>query len=128
MKTSVLIVDDEAVMRTFCMEALTSLGYSAQAADSVERAIPMLATGQFDAVLTDVRMQGLSGLDLLEVVKRDYPGVEVVMATGYGTVSAAVEAMKEGAYYYLTKPLKLEELERVFRRLAEKQELAEENR
>jgi two-component system response regulator HydG len=128
MKTSVLIVDDEAVMRTYCTEALSSLGYSAQAADSVERAIPMLATGQFDAILTDVRMQGLSGLDLLEVVKRDYPGVDVVIATGYGTVSAAVEAMKEGAYDYLTKPLKLEELERVFRRLAEKQELAEENR
>ena len=128
MKMSVLIVDDEEVMRTYCTEALASLGYSAQAVDSVEHAVSMLASGQFDAVLSDVRMQGLSGLDLLEVVKRDYPGVDVVMATGYGTVSAAVEAMKNGAYDYLSKPLKLEELERVFRRLAEKQELAEENR
>jgi DNA-binding NtrC family response regulator len=92
-------------MRTFCTEALVSLGYSAQAVDSVDHAVRMLATVQLDAVLTDVRMQGKSGLDLLEVVKRDYPGIDVVMVTEYGTVSAAVEAMKKGAYDYLTKPL-----------------------
>ncbi len=128
MKTSVLIVDDDEMVRNFCTEALAALGFGTQAAESVERALPLLAGGQFDVVLTDMRMQGMSGLDLLEVVKRDYPGVDVVMVTGYGTVSAAVEAIKEGAYDYLTKPLQLEELERVFRRLAEKQELAEENR
>ena len=114
--------------RNFCAEALTALGFGAQAVESAERALPLLAGGQFDVVLTDVRMQGMSGLDLLEVVKRDYPGVDVVMAAGYGTISAAVKAMREGAYDYLAKPLRLEELERVFRRLAEKQELAEENR
>jgi len=128
MKLTVLVVDDDTGMRTFCTEALVSLGHSAQAAESAERAVPMLASGQFDVVLTDVRMQGMSGLDLLEVVKRDYPGVDVVVATGYGTVSAAVEAIKMGAYDYLTKPVKMEDFERVFHRLAEKQELAEENR
>jgi two-component system response regulator HydG len=128
MKISVLVVDDEEVMRAYFAEALMALGYNAQAVESVEHATALLAGGKFDAVLTDVRLQGRSGLDLLEVVKRDYPGVEVVMATGYGTVAAAVEAMKKGAYDYLTKPVNLEELERVFRRLAEKLELAEENR
>ncbi len=128
MKTSVLIVDDDLSVRDFCAEALTSLGFEAQCADTAEAALISLGTGLFDVVLTDVRMPGLSGADLLKIVRQDYPGVDVVMMTGFGTVASAVQAMKQGAYDFLTKPLKLDDLHRVFQRLVEKQELAAENR
>lgn len=128
MKTSVLIVDDDEAARSFCAEALTSLGFATQTAESGARALVLLASGQFDIVLTDVRMPGMSGVDLLKTIKQDYPSVDVVMLTAYGSIASAVQAMKQGAYDYLTKPFKLEEFERVFRRLVEKQELAVENR
>ncbi len=128
MKTSVLVVDDDDAARGFCAEAMTTLGFATQTAESAARALVLLASGQFDIVLTDVRMPGMSGLDLLKIVKQDYPSVDVVMLTGFGTISSAVQAMKQGAYDYLTKPFKMEDVERVFRRLVEKQELAAENR
>ena len=128
MKTSVLIVDDDESARAFCAESLTALGFETQAAESADAALAQLATGQFEIVLADVRMPGMGGLELLKIVKQDYPGVDVVMITGFGTVSSAVQAMKQGAYDYLTKPLRLVDLDRVFRRLVEKQELATENR
>jgi two-component system response regulator HydG len=128
MKTSVLVVDDDEAVRGFCSDALTSLGFEAQGTESAEGALSLLANGQFDVVLADVRLPGMNGLELLKIVKQDYPGVDVVMITGFGTIASAVQAMKQGAYDYLTKPPKFEDLERVFRRLVEKQELTAENR
>jgi DNA-binding NtrC family response regulator len=128
MRTAVLVVDDEQEARDFCSEALNELGYEAEPAESADQALSALATGKFDIVLADVRMPGMNGLELLKIVKQDYPAVDVVMMTGFGTVSSAVQAIKEGAYDYLTKPLKLDDLKRVFRRLVEKQELTTENR
>jgi two-component system response regulator AtoC len=128
MRSAILIVDDEQGDRDFCAEALTALGYEAESAESADQALAALATGRFDIVLADVRMPGMSGLDLLKVVRQDYPAIDVVMITGFGTVSSAVQAIKQGAYDYLTKPLKLDDLKRVLRRLVEKQELTTENR
>ena len=128
MKTSVLVVDDDASARGFCAEALTSLGYDVQPVDSAAGALARLATGQIDIVLADIRMPGMGGLELLRIIRQDFPGVDVVMITGFGTVASAVQAMKQGAYDYLTKPLKLDDLDRVFRRLVEKQDLEAENR
>jgi DNA-binding NtrC family response regulator len=128
MGTGVLVVDDEETARTFCAEVLSELGFEAQAAESAKLALEMLEGGQFDIVLADVRMAGMSGLELLKTVRETYPDIDVVMMTGYGTIPSAVQAMKQGAYDYLTKPLKLEDLRHVFQRLVEKQELAAENR
>ena len=128
MRSAILIVDDEQRARDFCAEALTGLGYEAECAESADQALAALATGRFDIVLADVRMPGMSGLELLKIVKQDYPAIDVVMITGFGTVSSAVQAIKQGAYDYLTKPLKLDDLKRVLRRLVEKQELTTENR
>jgi len=128
MKTSILIVDDEEVARTFCADVLSELGFKAQAAESAKLALEMLESGQFDVVLADVRMPGISGLELLKVIRETYPDIDIVMMTGYGTVSSAVQAMKLGAYDYLTKPLKVDDLTHLFQRLVEKQELAAENR
>jgi len=128
MKTAVLIVDDEEPARSFCTDALTELGFEAQAAESATRALALLESGQFDIVLADVRMPGMSGLELLRTVRQTYPEIDVVMMTGYGTIPSAVQAMQQGAYDYLTKPLKLGDLKHVFLRLIERQELAAENR
>ena len=128
MKTAVLIVDDEEPARSFCTDALTELGFEAQAAESATRALTLLESGQFDIVLADVRMPGMSGLELLRTVRQTYPEIDVVMMTGYGTIPSAVQAMQQGAYDYLTKPLKLGDLKHLFLRLIERQELAAENR
>jgi len=128
MGTGVLVVDDEETARTYCADVLSELGFEAQAAESAKRALEMLESGQFDIVLADVRMPGMSGLDLLKTIQETYPDIDVVMMTGYGTVASAVQAMKQGAYDYLTKPLKVEDLQHVFQRLVEKQALAAENR
>jgi DNA-binding NtrC family response regulator len=128
MHSAVLIVDDEPGARDFCSEALGELGYEVDCAESADQALSALATGRFDIVLADVRMPGMNGLELLKIVRQDYPAIDVVMITGFGTISSAVQAIKEGAYDYLTKPLKLDDLKRVLRRLVEKQELTTENR
>ena len=128
MGTAVLVVDDEETARTYCADVLSELGFEAQGAESAKQALEMLESGQFDIVLADVRMPGISGLDLLKTIRETYPDIDVVMMTGYGTVASAVQAMKQGAYDYLTKPLKVEDLQHVFQRLVEKQALAAENR
>jgi len=128
MGTGVLVVDDEEVARAFCADVLSELGFVAHGAESAQQALEMLEGGQFDIVLADVRMPGMSGLELLKTIRDTYPEIDVVMMTGYGTVASAVQAIKQGAYDYLTKPLKLEDLRHVFQRLVEKQELAAENR
>jgi two-component system response regulator HydG len=128
MGTGVLVVDDEGTARTYCADALSELGFEAQAAESAKQALEMLESGQFDIVLADVRMPNTSGLDLLKTIRETYPDIDVVMMTGYGTVASVVQAMKQGAYDYLTKPLKLDDLQHVFQRLVEKQALEAENR
>jgi len=128
MQTAVLIVDDEESARAFCLDALTELGFDARGAESAGRALALLESGEFDIVLADLRMPGMSGVELLRTVRQTYPEIDVVLMTGFGTIPSAVQAMKQGAYDYLTKPLKLEDLKRVFLRLVEKQELAAENR
>lgn len=128
MSSHVLVVDDEADFRGFCGEVLKSLGYPALSADSVTQALAILETGQIDIVLTDLRMPGQSGLELLKVVRQNYPEIEVVVMTGYGTIPSAVQAIKEGAYDYITKPFKADDLKHLLLRLAEKQELTAENR
>ena len=128
MRTSVLIVDDEELAREFCVDAVTEIGFEARGAESAARALTLLESGEFDIVLADIRMPGMSGAELLRTVRQTYPEIDVVIMTGFGSIPSAVQAMKQGAYDYLTKPLKLEDLKRVFMRLVEKQELAAENR
>ena len=128
MTTKVLIVDDESSARDMCVEALRTMGLKTEAADLGTRALALLASGRVDIVLTDVRMPGMDGIDLLKIIRQKYPQIDVVIMTGYGTIPASVEAIKLGAYDYLTKPFKMDEFKQVFRRLVEKQRLEHENR
>ncbi|MBM4030654.1 MAG: sigma-54-dependent Fis family transcriptional regulator [Planctomycetes bacterium] len=119
----VLVVDDEAVVRRAFARALAEAGYSVESAGNGEEALRLFGEGDFDLVVTDLRMPGMSGIDVLRGVKAKRPQTEVVILTGYGTIENAVAAIKEGAYNYVTKPLNAHELLRLAREVAEKLEL-----
>ncbi len=125
---NLLIVDDERSIREACREIAVSLGYVAFAADSAEHAYRLLDTQAFDAVLLDLRLPGAGGLDALHRIKERRPEAVVVVVTGYGTVQSAVQAMKAGAYDYVTKPFSVDELKMLLERVASHLKLKSENR
>ena len=102
---SVLVVDDEEGVRDFLVEVLETSGYEVRSAPDGDAALAMIAQHSFHVVVTDLRMPGTDGLQLLKRVKADSPEVEVIVLTAHGTVGTAVEAMKCGAFEYLQKPL-----------------------
>lgn len=125
---NLLIVDDERSIREACREVAQSLGFSAYAADSAEHAFRLLDSQAFDAVLLDLRLPGAGGLDALQRIKERRPDAVVIVVTGYGTVQSAVQAMKNGAYDYVTKPFSLDELKLLLERVASHMKLKSENR
>jgi len=125
---NVLIVDDEPLARQICVDILKPMDFETEVADSAARALEILERVHIDVVLTDVRMPGMSGVELLKIIKEKYPETDVLLVTGYGTIHDSVEAMKLGAYDYITKPFSVDDFRRTFQRLREKQELLAENR
>src|SRR3989442_15946842 len=99
----ILVIDDESSILMLLKEALTKWGYQVTAASNGAEAGEALRNGMFDAALTDVRMPDMNGIDLLRAIKAHDEAIEVVVMTGYPTISSAVEALKEGAYDYLSK-------------------------
>jgi two-component system response regulator HydG len=126
--TTILVVEDEDDVREFCVDALTDAEFTVESVSSGEAALAVLEHGHIDIVLTDLKMPGLDGLALLKLVKENYGSIDVVMMTGQATVSTAVEAMRLGAYDYITKPLELDALTSLLGRLVERRELILENR
>ncbi len=116
----VLVVDDEASILMLLKEALSQWGYQVHTAGSATEALSLIRTQVFDAAITDIRMPDMSGLDLLRQIKQQDESIEVVIMTGYPTIASAVEALKEGAYDYLSKPLILDELRHLMQRLMER--------
>ncbi len=116
----ILVVDDEPSILRLLQEALTQWGYQVTCAGSGKVALEAIRGDLFDAVLTDIRMPEMTGLDLLREIKRHDESTEVVMMTGYPTIASAVEALKEGAYDYLSKPLILDELRHLMARMTER--------
>ncbi len=125
---NLLIVDDERSIREACREVAQSLGYTAYVADSAEHAYRLLETQPFDSVLLDLRLPGAGGLDALRRIKERRPEAVVIVVTGYGTVQSAVQAMKNGAYDYVTKPFSVDELKLLLERVASHLKLKSENR
>ena len=125
---NLLIVDDEKSIREACREIAQSLGFITFVADSAEHAYRLLDTQPFDAVLLDLRLPGASGLEALRRIKARRPDAIVVVVTGYGTVQSAVQAMKNGAYDFVTKPFSLDELKLLLERVASHLKLKSENR
>ncbi len=125
---TILIVDDERSMREFLEILLGRLGHTVVSAEGLAAANARLAGGDVDLVITDLRLGTESGLDVLRAAKAAAPGIEVVMVTAFATTENAVQAMKLGAYDYLLKPFKVEELKLVVEKALERRSLVAENR
>ena len=124
-RVKVLVVDDKENMLKLFAKILAE-GYELTTAGDGARAMSLVATEAFDVVVTDIRMPGASGFEVLKAVKARQPSTEVVMMTGYGTVSDAVQAMKLGAYDYLEKPFDPDAAALVVHRAAERKRLKDE--
>lgn len=120
-KIKILIVDDELSMREFLSILLEREGYDVSVADSGEAALCLMKSALFDLVLSDVSMPGLSGIDLLMKIKEISPDTVVLMLTAFSTAEQAVEAIKLGAYDYICKPFKNDEIKRLIINALEKQ-------
>ncbi|MBI3934157.1 MAG: sigma-54-dependent Fis family transcriptional regulator [Acidobacteria bacterium] len=125
---AVLIVDDQEMVRGLCQQVIESLGFRAFLAESGSEALELLDRQPVDIVIADLKMPGMSGIELLDRVKARSPRVEVVIMTGYASVPSAVQAMKLGASDYLVKPFSSEEMKLVVERLAATLDLKDENR
>jgi two-component system, NtrC family, response regulator PilR len=124
----ILIVDDEPGMREFLSILLRKEGYAVSLADGADKALEMAARGEFDLVISDISMPGLSGIEVLRQAKAASPDIPVILITAYASTESAVEALKLGAYDYLIKPFDVEELKAVVRNALEKRQLENENR
>jgi len=128
LRVRLLIVDDEQSIRKLCVTVGEALGFICLEAESGESALSLLEEQPVHMVLSDMVMPRMSGLEFLEKVKKLLPRTEVALMTGHGSIETAVQAMKLGAYDYITKPFSpLEELRLFLRRMAEKVRLVEEN-
>ena len=128
MKDTILVVDDEPSNREVLLRILGREGWSVEQADDGRAALDRLRSRGIALVLTDLKMPGMDGIELLRASRALDPDVEFIVMTAYGTVESAVDAMREGAYHFVTKPLRRMELVTTIRKALEKQRLASENR
>lgn len=123
----VLFVDDEPSLREFMRTELPRLGHHVTVCEDGKAAMKTLEKSTFDAAILDLRMPGLSGLDVLEHLKRISPDTEAVVMTGHASIETATQAMRLGAADYMTKPCKLADIEAVLTRMADRRELKHKN-
>ncbi|MCL7489713.1 MAG: sigma-54 dependent transcriptional regulator [Desulfobulbaceae bacterium] len=123
----ILVVDDEAVALQNLMHVLKKEGYKVLGTQNSPEALELIAKERYDLVLTDLKMEKVDGMEILVRTKEHHPDTEVIMITGYATVKTAIEAMKEGAYHYIAKPFKLDEVRKVVKEALEKVRLKREN-
>ncbi len=128
MNEKILIVDDDKSHRQMLNAVLNDAGYSVKQAENGLKAIELVESETFDLVLLDIRMEGLDGISALKEIKDRYPNLAVIMMTAYSSVSTAVNALKSGAYDYLTKPLDIEELKLLVKKALSHRRLEMENR
>jgi DNA-binding NtrC family response regulator len=126
-KIDLLLIDDDADFRGSVARRFLRRGYQVQEASSGLEALALCERRQFDVVILDLVMPGMSGVEVLEKLKATHPESEVIMLTGQGTIETAVKAMKLGAYDYLTKPFQLNELEVLIEKAYERRNLRKEN-
>ncbi len=122
-KIAVLVADDERAIRDGCHRVLTGQGYEVFGAENGQVALDLLAEKRVDILLLDLKMPVMGGEEVLEIVKKTYPEIPVIIITGHGTVDTAVECMKKGAYDFITKPFQLNQFLIIVRRAADKRTL-----
>lgn len=124
----VLVIDDEESMRHGLRRGLTRAGFSCTTAATGRGGVERFVAGGFDAVLSDVRLPDLSGLDIVAILTEMDPSVPVVVMTGFGTMEVALEAMRRGAKDYVQKPFAVEDVARILERAIQESRLTRENR
>jgi DNA-binding NtrC family response regulator len=125
--TNILIVDDEQTIRETCVAVSEQTGMKAMGVGTAEEALDVLEHSAIDILLTDLKLPGTSGLELIRRVHDAHPHVVVVVLSQYGTIDSAVEATRMGAIDYVTKPFRIEELASRLERVAHAVELQQEN-
>ncbi len=123
-----LVVDDEQIALNNLGRVLTREGYEVALEQNGTAALARIEQEAFDIVLTDLRMEKVDGMELLKATRARHPDTEVIMITGYATAETAVEAMKQGAFYYIAKPFRLDEVKKVVSEAMQKIRLRDENR
>jgi DNA-binding NtrC family response regulator len=124
----ILIVDDEEGMRRLLSRILVKEGYETFAAGNGEEAMQVIGHDQYDLVITDIKMPGMDGLELLSELKAYDPRLPIIVITAYGTVENAVQALRSGAYDYITKPFEGDEIRLTVAKVLERERLLAENR
>ncbi|MDA8104267.1 MAG: endopeptidase La [Nitrospiraceae bacterium] len=119
----ILVVDDEEVARRNLEHILSKENYSVVTAANGVEALERIRNTNFDVILTDFKMEKIDGMEILEKTKSAYPQTQVIMITGYATIDTAVEAMKKGAFHYIAKPFKLDEVRAMVKEAIEKNDL-----
>jgi two-component system response regulator AtoC len=123
----VVVVDDEEGMCTILRKVLVQQGYEVETFSRPDAALERLRADPPDIVISDIKMPGVTGMDILRAGRQASPATNVILMTAYGTIENAIEAIREGAYDYITKPFKLDELLLIVARAAERTRLREEN-
>jgi DNA-binding NtrC family response regulator len=116
----VLIVDDNREIRSILEEYLREEGYLASGAGNAQEALDMQAQMAFDLVITDLNMPGMTGIDLIKEISKGEQGTEFIIITGYASLDTAIEAVKAGAFDYIVKPFRIEELKVVIKNVKDK--------
>jgi ATP-dependent Lon protease len=119
----VLVVDDEEIARTNLEHILKKEGYQVKTAENGIKALEKIKAQEFDLILTDLKMEKMDGIQLLEAAKEIAPHAAIMMVTGYATVDSAVMALQKGAVHYLSKPIKIDEMRETVRKVSEKKRL-----
>ena len=123
----ILIIDDNVSICEILNEALSEKGYKVDVCSSVETALNLINASRYDIIISDLKMDKLSGIDLLKYIKINYRDIEVIIITAFGDVETAVEAMRFGAYDFILKPFKIEEIEKKIENIAKQIKLSRNN-
>ena len=127
MAEKILVADDDASLRRVLEYNLAKEGYAVLTADSGEQALALLDAERVDLLITDIKMPGMDGMDLLKRVRQASPETQVIVITAFGTIEMAVEAMKAGAFEYVTKPFNRDELSLAVRKALRLRSLEHDN-
>ncbi|RPI33696.1 MAG: sigma-54-dependent Fis family transcriptional regulator [Nitrospiraceae bacterium] len=127
MNFKILVAEDEDITLNNILDTLQEEGYDISGAKDGKEALQKIEAGYFDVLITDIKMPYMSGIELLDKIKGKQPETEVIIITGFGSISSAIEAMKKGAYDYITKPFDLDELTLRVKKIYEKKTLKKEN-
>ena len=125
-KARILVVDDEQIARDNLEHILRKEEYEVVSVESGTKALKKLEQSDFDLVLTDLKMKQVDGIEVLTRTKEQHPATEVIIVTAYAALSTAIEAMKKGAYHYIPKPYKIDEVRMVVKKALEKKQLRDE--